>query len=85
MGDLPVSDFGDYEPEDAWDEGDDLQAKLVNLGRRLDLVEQARTEPRQLKRLAETRADFERVTTTQRTALPVLARDILRRLEALGG
>jgi len=34
-----MSDFGDYEPEDAWDAEDDARDMAVNLLRRLDLLD----------------------------------------------
>jgi len=34
-----MSDFGDYEPEDAWDVDDDAIDMAVNLLRRLDLLD----------------------------------------------
>lgn len=37
-----MSDFGDYEPEDAWDAGDDAKAMATNLIRRLDLLDRER-------------------------------------------
>lgn len=37
-----MSDFGDYEPEDAWDAGDDAEAMVTNLIRRLDLLDRER-------------------------------------------
>lgn len=37
-----MSDFGDYEPEDAWDYDDTAEAMATNLIRRLDLLDAAR-------------------------------------------
>jgi hypothetical protein len=37
-----LSDFGDYEPEDAWDADDDAEAMATNLVRRLDLLDRER-------------------------------------------
>lgn len=37
-----MSDFGDYEPEDAWDADDTAQAMVLNLVRRLDLLDRER-------------------------------------------
>ena len=34
-----MTDFGDYEPEDAWDVDDDPRDMVVNLRRRLDLLD----------------------------------------------
>jgi hypothetical protein len=34
-----MSDFGDYEPEDAWDVDDDADDMARNLARRLDLLD----------------------------------------------
>jgi len=34
-----MSDFGDYEPEDAWDVDDDPDDMARNLARRLDLLD----------------------------------------------
>ena len=33
--------FGDYEPEDAWDVDDTAEAMIVNLARRLDLLDRS--------------------------------------------
>lgn len=35
-------EFGDYEPEDAWDHDDTAEAMATNLVRRLDLLDRAR-------------------------------------------
>jgi len=35
-----MSDFSDYEPEDAWDDDDDAIDMVINLRRRLDLLDQ---------------------------------------------
>ena len=34
-------EFGDYEPEDAWDVGDDPEDMARNLARRLDLLDRS--------------------------------------------
>lgn len=36
-----MSDFGDYEPEDAWDPSDSICAQIDNLLKRLDLLDAA--------------------------------------------
>lgn len=37
-----MSEFGDYEPENAWDADDTAEAMATNLIRRLDLLDRAR-------------------------------------------
>lgn len=34
-----MSNFGDYEPEDAWDAGDDTRDLIANLIKRMDLLD----------------------------------------------
>lgn len=36
-----MSDFGDYEPEDAWDVDDDALAMVLNLQHRLDALDRS--------------------------------------------
>ena len=36
------NEFGDYEPEDAWDVDDTAEAMVVNITRRLDLLDRSR-------------------------------------------
>lgn len=37
-----MTEFGDYEPEDAWDADDSAEAMATNLVRRLDLLDRSR-------------------------------------------
>lgn len=36
-----MSEFGDYEPEDAWDSGDGIAIQIDNLLKRLDILQGA--------------------------------------------
>ena len=46
MSDTAATDFGDVDPEDAWDDGDDFDTKLAVLGRIVDDLRARRDEPR---------------------------------------
>jgi hypothetical protein len=64
----PPPEFGDAEPEDAYDAGDEVGDKLANLDRRLDLVEADSDTPRNVARLLMAEDDLEHLRIPRGTA-----------------
>jgi catechol-2,3-dioxygenase len=70
-----MSDFGDYEPEDAWDADDDAIDMATNLLRRLDLLDQSQPNRDLDKMIGQIE---QRVGAYRRIREQLNARDLLR-------